>query len=178
MAANESMIEFWNGAGGDRWVAMQARYDAELDPVSVPLVEQMATEPEASVLDVGCGNGSMSLSIARSRTGPGHVTGLDISGPMLDVARRRAEDDGIDHVDFVRADAQSHAFERDSVDVVVSRFGVMFFDDPVAAFANLGRAVVAGGRLRCLVWQPVADNEWVRVPEQIASKLVEMPAPG
>jgi SAM-dependent methyltransferase len=178
MTANEGMIEFWNGPGGDRWVTLQERYDAELDPVSVPLVEQMATEPECRVLDVGCGNGSMSLSIARSRTGQGHVTGVDISSPMLDLARHRAERDGIERVTFVRADAQSHTFEAESFDVVVSRFGVMFFDDPVAAFTNLRRSVVGGGRLRCLVWQSPDENEWVRVPSQIASTIVDLPPHG
>jgi SAM-dependent methyltransferase len=178
MTANEGMIEFWNGPGGDRWVALQARYDAQLDPISMPLVEQMATEPEVRVLDIGCGSGSMALSIARSRTGHGHVTGLDISSPMLDLARRRAVRDGIERVTFVRADAQSHTFEPDSVDVVVSRFGVMFFDDPVAAFTNLRHGVIGGGRLRCLVWQSPDENEWVRVPSQIASRIVELPPHG
>jgi SAM-dependent methyltransferase len=170
------MIEFWNGPGADRWVGQQDRYDAQLDPLSAPLVEQLALEPEAGVLDVGCGCGSLSLSIARSRRGDATVTGIDISDPMLELARKRAAAAGLERIEFVGGDAQSHSFEHGSVvDVVVSRFGVMFFDDPVAAFANLGGAVRPGGRLRCMVWQPRPVNEWVATPMTIASRFVEVP---
>jgi SAM-dependent methyltransferase len=177
VTANESMIEFWNGPGADRWVGQQDRYDAMLDPLSLPLVEQLANHPTESVLDVGCGCGSLSLSIARSRSAGATVTGVDISDPMLELARRRADEAGIGHAKFVHADAQTHAFEPGSVDLIVSRFGVMFFDDPVVAFANLGDALRPGGRLRCIVWQPRPANEWVAVPMSIASRFVELPPP-
>src|SRR6476659_6361667 len=108
MSTNAAMADYWNGPGGDRWVAMQGRYDAELDPLSAPLVEQLAAEPGATVLDVGCGCRSLSLSIARTRADGATVTGADLSEPMLALARARAEEAGIESVEFVRADAQTH----------------------------------------------------------------------
>jgi SAM-dependent methyltransferase len=177
VSANEAMIEFWNGPGADRWVGEQARYDAMLDPLTAPLVELVGREPESTLLDVGCGCGSLSLSLAGGRHGQGTVTGIDLSAPMLDLARRRATAAGIDHVDFVLGDAQSHAFDVEAYDTVVSRFGVMFFDDPVAAFSNLARATRRDGRLRCVVWQSALDNEWVTVPFSIASRFIEIPPP-
>jgi SAM-dependent methyltransferase len=174
---NEAMIEFWNGPGGDRWVEHQARYDAMLDPLSAPLVELVDREPESVVLDVGCGCGSLSLSLAAGRRGDGMVTGVDISAPMLALARQRAAAGGIDHVEFVLGDAQSQVFDADRYDTVVSRFGVMFFDDPVQAFSNLASATRRDGRLRCVVWQTGLENEWVAVPFSIASRFIEIPPP-
>ena len=131
------------------------------------------------VLDVGCGNGAISLDAAR-RVGPhGRVTGLDLSAPMLDVARQRAEEQGLD-VSFRQGDAQTASFDE-PFDVVLSRFGVMFFDDPETAFANLAQATRPTGRLSLVCWQEVLANEWIALPSMAMVAHVgipELPEPG
>src|SRR5690242_14492146 len=126
----------WNGAGGRAWVESQCLLDQMLQPFEDLLVDAVAAEAPARVLDVGCGNGSTTLAIARRLGRQCRCTGIDISEPMLGVARARAEQEPA-RPDFILADAQRYAFERGSFDAIVSRFGVMFFDDSVQAFANL-----------------------------------------
>jgi SAM-dependent methyltransferase len=130
-------------------------------------------------LDVGCGNGAISLEAARTVGPGGRVTGLDLSAPMLGVARRRAEEQGID-VDFVQSDAQTASFDQ-PFDIVVSRFGIMFFDDPEVAFANLLESTGRGGRLCFVCWQEMFANEWIAVPATAIVAHVgipELPEPG
>jgi SAM-dependent methyltransferase len=123
------------------------------------------------VLDVGCGTGATTLAIA-SRLGPESTcVGVDISAPMLEVARRRAGQAGID-ARFIHADAQDHPFEPAGVDAIVSRFGVMFFADPVRAFANLRGAATAGGRLQCIAWRSAAENPFMVTAERAAAPLL------
>lgn len=174
--ANAEQREYWEGAGGRHWAQDADRYDTANRHWGDRLVEALAPVPGERVLEVGCGNGAVALEIAR-RVGPeGRVVGVDLSGPMLGTARGRAEEAGIDNVAFEHADAQTHAFEPASFDAVTSRFGVMFFDDPVAAFANLARAVRVGGRLVVLCWQELLRNEWITVPIGAALAHVPMPA--
>ena len=173
------MAQYWNGRPASVWVAEAERLDSMLAPFGRRLLAAAALQPGERVLDVGCGNGAVSLEAARAVGSGGRVTGLDLSAPMLGLARRRAEDQGVD-VDFVQGDAQTTSFDR-PFDVVVSRFGVMFFDDPEAAFANLATAVRPGGRMLFVCWQEMFANEWVAVP---ASAMVahvglpELPEPG
>ena len=150
-----------------------------LAPFGRRLLTAAVLKPGERVLDVGCGNGAVSLEAARAVGPGGRVTGLDLSAPMLEVARRRAEEQGID-VDFVQGDAQTAAFDQ-PFDVVVSRFGVMFFDDPEAAFANLAKATRPGGRLCFVCWQEMFANEWIAVPAMAMVAHVgipELPEPG
>lgn len=156
------MLEYWNGDPGRFWAAKAERFDAMLAPFGRRLLVAAGIQRGEEVLDVGCGNGTVSLEAARA-TGPeGAVTGLDLSGPMLEVARRRAEQAGL-LVRFVQGDGQTTSFDG-SFDIVVSRFGVMFFEDPPAAFANLAKAVRPGGRLCFVCWQEMLANEWIAVP--------------
>lgn len=162
-APNADQFNTWNGDSGQRWVATADRRDAVLAPIAELLLDQAAIQPGAAVLDVGCGCGATSLAAATA-TGPkGSVVGLDLSQPMLDLARRRAGEAGVPHLRFSQGDAQVHRLET-SFDVAISRFGTMFFDDPVAAFTNLARHLRPGGRLCIATWQPLVANQWLTVP--------------
>lgn len=163
MVANEQARADWNGASGEAWVADADRRDAVLSPVLDVLLDTAAPAAGERVLDVGCGCGATSLAAARAVGPTGHVLGVDLSEPMLDVARRRTAAEAIANVDVIAADAQTAELPGDH-DLALSRFGTMFFEDPRAAFANLAGALRPGGRLCIVTWQPLADNEWLAVP--------------
>ena len=171
--ANADMVDYWNGRPADVWVAEADRFDTMLAPFGHRLLKAAVLQPGERVLDVGCGNGAVSLDAARAVGRDGRVTGLDLSAPMLEVARRRAEQQGID-VDFVQGDAQTAFFDEPN-DVVVSRFGVMFFDNPQAAFANLAKSARPGGRLFFVCWQEMFANEWIAVPAMAMVAHVGIP---
>ena len=162
--ANAAQFEAWNGDGGQRWVASADERDRILAPVADALLALAAPTPGLRVLDVGCGCGATALRAATLVGDTGSVTGLDISEPMLEVARQRATVGGATNTSFVQADAQTHRFEPGSVDLVISRFGTMFFSDPDAAFTNLATALTDEGRICFATWQPLASNEWLAVP--------------
>ncbi|MBY8875400.1 methyltransferase domain-containing protein [Micromonospora sp. PLK6-60] len=138
---NAHQAEAWNGYEGRHWADHQDRYDAVNAGFNELLLA--AVRPGDRVLDVGCGTGQLTRLAARA----GHAVGVDLSAPMLDRARATAVEEGVSTVEFVRADAQVHPFPAAAYDVALSRFGVMFFADPVAAFGNIGRALRPGGRL-------------------------------
>lgn len=167
----------WNGGAGNAWVDEQDLIDRMFGPIEELLVGAVAPGRALRVLDVGCGTGATTLALAR-RLGPGaHCTGIDISTPMVEAARRRAaketkEAKDIAAVDFVCADAQRHAFAPGSFDLVVSRFGVMFFDDPVAAFANLRQATRRGGTVRFVAWRGAGENPFMTAAERAARPLL------
>lgn len=174
-AANAAQVAYWNDAAGRTWADLQDRIDRQIRPLGLAAMERLAPASGEHVLDVGCGCGDTSLELAR-RVGPdGGVLGLDISAPMLEVARGRAEAAGARNLAFHEADAQTAALPA-SRDAVFSRFGVMFFADPTAAFANLRSALRPGGRLGFVCWRPLAENLWMRLPAETAAGLVP-PAP-
>jgi len=171
--SNHAMVEYWNGAAGARWAVAQDRYDLMLDPVSAPMFEALDPRPGDLVLDVGCGAGSITLEVARRLEEEGLVTGLDVSRQLLGLAAARVEAEGLEAVvELVDGDAQVHPFPPGTIDAVTSRFGVMFFADPTAAFANLARASAPNGRLAMTIWQPRAANEWMEEPMAIAGRTV------
>ena len=161
----------WNGTSGHAWVDEQALVDRVLAPFEDLLVEAVRASPARQVLDVGCGTGSTTVAVARLLGEGGRCTGIDISEPMIAAARARAEREGAP-ASFVRADAQEHAFEPGSFDMVISRFGVMFFADPVRAFANLGRAARDGAALRFVAWRSAAENPFMTTAERAAAPLL------
>ncbi len=149
----------WAGPEGEWWARQWRRHERLVAGYQGPLLAAGRAGPAApQVLDVGCGAGGLALDLARS--GAEAVVGIDVARPLLTVARRRAGG-RVPSVSFVHGDAQRYRFPVARFDCVVSRFGLMFFDDPVAAFANLASAQVAGGRLAALVWRPLDDNEWL-----------------
>jgi SAM-dependent methyltransferase len=167
----------WNGDSGQIWAADADRRDRILAPVLDVLLSAARIQPAENILDVGCGCGATTLAAAAQLT-TGTATGLDLSHPMLQVARQRGE--RRERVSFVEADAQTFAFESAS-DLIISRFGTMFFDDPVAAFGNLRRAARDGGRLCIATWQPLAANDWLLVPEAVLDRYgpqPDVPGPG
>lgn len=164
------MSAYWDRAGRV-WVEHQALLDRLYQPIARAVVDRADVRTGEAVLDVGCGSGATTFEAAW-RVGPqGRAVGADISSALLELARRRAGEQGLEGVDFVHADAQTHAFSP-SFDAIVSRFGVMFFPDPVAAFANLRRALKAGGRLAFACWRSPEDNAIAQVPLQAAAPLL------
>jgi SAM-dependent methyltransferase len=177
--ANADMVDYWNGRPAEVWVTEAKRFDTMLAPFGRRLLTASVLKPGERVLDVGCGNGAISLESARAVAPGGRVTGLDLSAPMLGVARRQAKKLGI-HANFIQGDAQSASFDQ-AFDVVLSRFGVMFFDRPEVAFANLADAVRPGGRLCFVCWQEMFANEWISVPAMAMVAHVgipDLPEPG
>lgn len=173
--SNAEQAEYWDGAGGEHWAADAERYDELNRRFGDRIVDALAPSPGEQVLDVGCGNGALALAIAPRVAPEGSVVGLDLSGPMLATARQRAAGAGLPNVAFEQGDAQVAALAEASFDAAVSRFGVMFFDNPVAAFANVGRALRPGGRLVFACWQELLRNEWIVVPSGAALAFVPMP---
>lgn len=169
-----SQHALWNGPAGVAWVEAQRILDQMFVPLATHLIDAIAPGTEAQMLDVGCGTGAVALAIAE-RLGPaGHVTGVDISAPMIAMARERAQRTG-STVDFVVADAQQHAFAAGSLDRIVSRFGVMFFDDPVQAFSQLQRAAKRGGVLHALAWRGPDENAFMTTAERTAAPWLPLP---
>jgi ubiquinone/menaquinone biosynthesis C-methylase UbiE len=170
-AIDADQAALWNGRAGRVWAESQALLDQLFGPIEALLVDAVLAAARRRVLDVGCGTGATTLAVARRLGANGRCVGVDISGPMLEAARARAEREGTP-ASFVRADAQTHAFEPGGFDVIISRFGVMFFDDPVQAFANLRRAATDDAELRCVVWRSPAENPFMTTAERAAAPLL------
>ncbi len=159
---NQEQVEYWNGPGGERWAAAQDRIDHHIGLLTEALIEFAAPETGHRVLDIGCGGGTTAFML-RERVGPdGAVAGIDISATTLAVARARCHAANAD-VAFIEADAATYEFQP-VFDLAFSRFGVMFFADPVAAFANIRKALVSGGRVAFVCWRAMKENDWAFVP--------------
>ncbi|WP_428060052.1 class I SAM-dependent methyltransferase [Brevundimonas sp.] len=166
----------WNGDNGRRWVENQDRLDRMLAAYGAALARAAAPAMGDHVLDVGCGAGATTFDMA-ARVGPsGRVVGLDISAPLIGRALDLAASQGGGAVEFRLADAALAEFTPD-FDRIVSRFGVMFFDDPVAAFVNLKRALKPDGRLVFVCWRGSAENDWTRLPMAAIRDIAPAPAP-
>jgi len=172
---NDEQIQYWNESAGPTWVAAQDALDALIGGFGERALARAAARPGERVLDVGCGCGATSLALARAVGTQGGVTGVDISKPMLGRAGERAREAGLVNLSFREADAQSADLGVGAFDLVFSRFGVMFFADPPAAFANLHRALRPGqGRLAFVCWQAIPKNPWMLVPAAAAAAIVPM----
>ena len=157
---NHEQDRAWNGDEGSYWASRHMRFEASLARYRQAFLAAAAIRPTDRVLDVGCGTGVSTRAAARAAH-DGYVLGVDLSGPMIDVARRLADEDQLTNVSFVRADAQVHPFEAGSFDAVVSHTGAMFFGRPECAFANLRRSSAPGARLVLLTWQSPSRQEWI-----------------
>jgi len=172
---NEDMRDYWNADAGNSWAEMQTRMDLALTPVTAALFDLARPAPGEWVLDIGCGTGETGLLLAAAVGEDGDVLGVDISRPMLKIANQRAE--ALDsHVDFLEADAAILPGSAGR-DLLVSRFGVMFFDDPIAAFTNLLGHAKPGGRLCFACWQAPQDNGWATLSTAAVAELLPPGAP-
>lgn len=157
---NRDQLAAWNGEEGDSWAAHPQFYDAGVRNLHAPLMAAAAVRPADRVLDVGCGTGQCARDAARAAT-QGSALGIDLSQPMLRVARATAEREGLGNAAYVQGDGQIYPFDDAAFDVVVSRTGATFFADQVAGFTNLARALRPGGRLALVSWRSPAENEWI-----------------
>jgi SAM-dependent methyltransferase len=171
MGANDEQAMLWNGDGGQAWVEAQPVLDGMFARFEAMLADAVAESGATKVLDIGCGTGATTLAIARQIGAGAECLGLDISEPMIEVATARAREQG-SPARFISADAQTHDFGSPGFDRIVSRFGVMFFDDPVAAFANLRRAARKGGELGLIVWRSAGENAFMTTAERAAAPLL------
>src|SRR6266850_5408901 len=167
---NADQIAYWNGPGGQRWANRQHAQDILLAPVLDILINRAKARSGGRIVDVGCGNGSTTLAFAREVGPAGHVLGIDVSAPMLARAREAAPADA--PVEFVLADATVYPFDRQTFDLVASRFGVMFFAEPALSFANIRSALRPSGRLAFACWREPRDNPWMMEPLQAVYKHV------
>jgi SAM-dependent methyltransferase len=176
---NADQITYWNSRAGETWAAMQKRIDAQIEPLGLKALDELAVAEGERVLDIGCGCATTTFEIARRVGASGDITAVDISKPMLEVARRTADEAHLRNIAFIEADAQTYAFEPQSFDALFSRFGIMFFIDPVAAFKNLRVALKPGaGRLAFVCWRKLQENPWMATPLKAAMQhLPPQPPP-
>jgi len=173
--ANDDMIEYWNGDGGNKWVRFQERMDVSLKHFGHEVMLAADISAGESVIDIGCGCGDTTHDIAQ-RVGPsGHAQGIDISEQILARAKAREQSTLESNIAFSLSDVQTHHFEPSVLDLAFSRFGVMFFDDPVIAFSNIRRGLKSGGRVAFMCWQPAKENEWISLALDIVKNHIPLP---
>jgi SAM-dependent methyltransferase len=168
---DDEQSTLWNGFAGLAWVESQELLDQMFKPFEDLLVEAVSARSARHVLDVGCGTGSTTLAVARLLGAKGRCIGIDISDPMIAAAWTRAERESTP-ASFIRANAQSYSFEATSFDMIISRIGVMFFEDPVRAFANLRRAAKDDAELRFVAWRSASENPFMTTAERAAAPLL------
>jgi SAM-dependent methyltransferase len=172
---NNNQAEYWNGPEAGHWPVQEHRYERMLAPFTGLVLGAAAVARTDRVLDIGCGTGSTTCMAARIAD-DGQVLGVDISRLLLLRAEKRARQDGLTNIGFEHGDAQTYRLAPGGFDVAISRFGVMFFSDPTAAFANIARGLGPGGRLVFVCWQSPVDNEWVTVPAGAAAQHIPLPS--
>jgi SAM-dependent methyltransferase len=187
---NSDQQDYWDSAPGRKWIKHESLLDATFSDALEVLLRRADLQPGHRVLDIGCGTGASAIAAARltgglaagqTETGQlrsdvgGSVDALDISPALLQRARDRARAQQIKNLTFIRTDAQTHPFAPSGYDRVISRFGVMFFDDPVAAFANIARALKPGGTMIFVAWAGLAANPWFAIPVQAATARLGAP---
>lgn len=174
--ANAENAAAWNGDEGGYWAEQDTRFNAWVARYDRPFLTAAAIGPADQVLDIGCGTGQTTRAAAKAAP-DGTALGVDVSVPMVEVARKRAAEEGVPNTSFDAGDAQIYPFAEQACDVVISRYGSMFFADAAAAFTNFGRAVRPGGRLAMLVWRPLAENEWMTEFRRVAAAGRDLPTP-
>lgn len=169
-APNAEQQRFWDQLAGPTWVRLGDAMDRMLAPVLEALLEVADLQKGARVLDIGCGAGASTLAAARIVGADGHVIGADISETLLHQAREKAAEAGVSNVAFRHCDAETHAFQPASFDALISRFGVMFFGDPAAAFANMATGLRPGARMSFATWGQIPNNPYFKLPATVARR--------
>ena len=170
---NQAQAEMWNQDGGRTWADLHATLDMVFQPLATVLVDEVLATGGERVLDVGCGAGGATLAVARALRPNGQRTGIDISAPLIATANARATAEGAGDVTFIRGDAQTYAFNAGRFDTIISRLGVMFFDNPGAAFAGLRRATQPEARLALIAWRAPDQNSFMVAAERAAASIVK-----
>lgn len=174
--ANEEQADYWGKSdSGAKWLTFEDQLDHLMAPVLDLVLDRAGLEPGMRVLDIGCGTGVSTLAAARQVGPNGHVLAADISKPFLERAQARSSEKAYKNTSFQYADAQTFEFPADQMDAAISRFGVMFFQDSVAAFANIARALKPGGGMTFAAWGPLDDNPWFKVPHIAAVRRLGQP---
>lgn len=169
--ANEKQKNYWINVAGKKWLALGGAMETRMAAINEAVLQKAALKAGESVLDIGCGTGVTSLAAAHLAGPAGRVRGVDVADTMLDVAREQAAQSGLKTLDFILADAQTDDLGLPA-NILISRFGVMFFEDPIAAFANLRRNAAHGARMVFAAWAPLSQNEHWRRPLELAKTLV------
>jgi SAM-dependent methyltransferase len=176
-SVNAAQIEYWNATAGETWALFQEQLDRQIAPLGLEALRVLAPATGERIIDIGCGCGQTSLDLARRVGRNSHVVGVDISAPMLDVARHRPLSGSAMRPEFREVDAQSVDLGHCVFDAGFSRFGVMFFSDPVAAFSNIRRSLRPHGRLGFVCWRPLSENTWMLAPLNAALPFLPPPPP-
>ena len=171
MEANKAQSDYWASSAGLKWIEHEHALDTAMSGMLEMMLEAADITSTDHIIDIGCGTGASTIEAARC-VHDGRVLGLDISEPLLNRATRRAEAEGARNVTFVLADAQTHDFSGKSFDLLVSRLGMSFFSDSVAAFRNLAQALSGCGKMVFVCWASVADNPWFSIPKQAAEEML------
>ncbi len=177
IAANAAQREYWNTVAGPRWVGLEGFVERRVRAVNDLLLRHSAAANGEQVLEIGCGTGAFTMPLAAAVGDKGHVVGADISDAMLAAAHKRIAESGMRNISLIQADAQTHDFEPGHFNLIASRFGVMFFADPAAAFANLLTAARPGGRLCFACWASLPENRHWLIPYEVALRRLGPPAP-
>lgn len=175
-SSNAAQIEYWNTTAGETWAQFQEALDRQVEPLGLAAMDVLCPGEGEHIIDIGCGCGQTSLALAARVRPTGSVVGVDISEPMLDVALRRPRSADL-QVAFRKLDAQTGDLGHGLFDAAFSRFGVMFFSDPVAAFANIRASLKPDARLAFVCWRPLNENPWMQAPLQAALPLLPPVAP-
>jgi SAM-dependent methyltransferase len=175
--ANTAQHQYWNTVAGPRWVGLGGFVERRVAVVNDLLLARSGVAAGESVLEIGCGTGAATIPFAEAVGTRGRVVGVDISEPMLAGARQRVGESGLANITLMQADAQVHPFEPEQFDLITSRFGVMFFADPVSAFSNLLPAARRGGRLCFVCWASLEANKHWLIPYEVALRHLGPPAP-
>lgn len=168
---NAAQVAYWNAAGGEAWADAHEALERQIRPLGEAALAALAPQAGERIIDIGCGAGATSLALAAAVGPAGRVVGVDVSRPLLAIAEARGA--RAPNLRFIEADAQTHGFDHGGFDAAFSRFGVMFFADPAAAFANIRAALKPGGRLAFVCWRSLAENGWMAVP--LAAALPQLP---
>ena len=176
-SVNEKAKQFWSGDGGDFWVENQNDLDVTLAPLGEAALKKLNLLSFSSVLDIGCGTGRTTIDIAKSLGADGKATGLDISEPMLQKAEMLAKSEEVENIGFACVDVQVESLGDVVFDAAFSRFGVMFFEDPMEAFSNIHNALSATGALSFVCWQSPAVNPWHALSMEVVTEYIDIPKP-
>jgi SAM-dependent methyltransferase len=174
---NDEQAEYWNGNEAEHWLDHEDRYDAMLHPFIDRLLSEARVSGSDRILDVGCGTGAITRAAAR-RVPEREILGIDLSRQLLERGAQRARTEGLANVRFEQADAQTYRFRDAGFASALSRFGLMFFAEPLGGFANICQALRPGGRLAFVCWAEAMDNEWLAVPGVAAAQCIELPSLG